>query len=200
MKRTILTVAGLSVLASASMLAAQETATEAPTAAADTSTGLAAWDKIFEVVSHPRCANCHVEDGRPMWSGPSYGETRVHGMYVGGNPDLLFGNPGMMCNTCHMAENSEKPHGPPGAEVWHLPPPEMTWWAKSSAEVCAQLKDPDRNGGRTLAEIEEHVADDHLVAWGWAPGPGREPAPYSAAEAAQFVADWSANGAPCPSQ
>ena len=165
---------------------------------ANVSAGLAAWEKIYEVVSHPRCANCHVADGRPMWSGEHYGGTFKHPMYVGGDPDQLLGQPGMMCNTCHMAENSEKLHGPPGAEVWHLPPAEMVWWEKSSAEVCEQLKDPERNGGRSLAEIETHIADDALVLWGWNPGPGREPAPHSAAETAQYVAAWSASGAPCP--
>lgn len=133
-----------------------------------------------------------------MWSGPSYGPTRAHGMFVGGDPELLLGNAGMMCTTCHMAENSAKPHGPPGAEVWHLPPAEMVWWQKSSSEICEQLKDPARNGGRDLVEIEEHVAEDSLVAWGWNPGPGREPAPYSARETASFIATWAAAGSPCP--
>ena len=36
--------------------------------------GLAAWSKIHEVFSHPRCANCHVgPDNMPIWSGSSYG-------------------------------------------------------------------------------------------------------------------------------
>lgn len=164
------------------------------------SAGLAAWEKIHQVLSHPRCANCHVADGRPMWSGPSYGEARVHGMNVGGDPELLFGNLGMMCNTCHMEENSAVPHGPPGAEVWHLPPASMAWWGESSAKICAQIKDPERNGLRSLEDIEAHIANDALVAWGWAPGVGREPAPYSAAETAAFVAAWAADGAPCPAE
>jgi len=34
--------------------------------------GLLAFQRIYEVVSHPRCANCHVgADNIPMWSGPS---------------------------------------------------------------------------------------------------------------------------------
>ncbi len=160
--------------------------------------GLAAWAKFHEVVSHPRCANCHVADGRPMWSGPSYGETRAHGMNVGGDPELLFGYPGMTCDTCHMAENAGVPHGPPGAEVWHLPPASMAWWGVSSAEICAQIKDPARNGGRSLADVQTHIAEDARVAWGWAPGPGRDPAPYSAAEAASFIEARAADGAPCP--
>lgn len=160
--------------------------------------GLEAWDKIYQITSHPRCANCHVADGVPVWSGPSYGKERPHGMFVGGDPDNLLGEPGQYCTTCHMSENSKIAHGPPGAPVWHLPPAEMVWHKKSSAEICAQLKDPIRNGGRTLAEIETHVAEDTLVAWGWEPGPGRESAPYSANEMAGFVRQWAASGTPCP--
>ena len=45
--------------------------------------GLEAWMRMYEVVSHPRCANCHVGPSNlPMWSGPSYGETRPHGMNI----------------------------------------------------------------------------------------------------------------------
>lgn len=164
----------------------------------DIAAGLAAWEKVYEVFSDERCASCHVADGRPIWSGEHYGGTYKHPMYVGGAPDLLIGHPGLMCTTCHMAENARKLHGPPGAEVWHLPPAEMAWWGKSSADVCEQIKDPARNGGRTLADLQSHVAEDPLVAWGWAPGPGRAPAPYSAEETAAFLAAWSANGAPCP--
>jgi len=198
MKKIILAAIGFFTLAAAPQIRAQSDSADDPAPIADLETGLEAWAKLYTVFSHPRCANCHVEDGRPMWSGPNYGETRKHGMFVGGNPDNLLGEPGMMCTTCHMAENSKKPHGPPGAEVWFMAPKEFVWWEKSSAEICAQVKDPERNGGRSLEDIHEHIADDPLVAWGWNPGPGREPAPYSAEEAAQFVTDWMINGAPCP--
>lgn len=175
-------------------------AQETTQGAATEQVGLNAWAKVFEVFSHPRCASCHVADGRPMWSGAHYGGTQQHPMYVGGDPDQLLGLPGLQCTTCHMAENAQKLHGPPGNDVWHLPPKEMAWWEKSSGEVCNQVKDPARNGDRTLSEIEDHVAHDSLVAWGWAPGPGREPAPYSASEAAAAIAAWAQAGAPCPSE
>jgi hypothetical protein len=74
----------------------------------------------------------------------------------------------------------------------------MAWWGKTSAEICAQIKDPDMNGGRSLLEVAEHVAGDPLVLWGWEPGPGRAPAPYSADELSEFVLKWTAAGAPCP--
>lgn len=170
-----------------------------------TEAALAQWAKAYEVFSHPRCANCHVpEDNRPRWSGASYApfppgqDWRFHGMNVDGGPSRI-GAETLPCSTCHQATNSSVPHGPPGAPVWALAPVEMTWWRKSSADICAQIKDPARNGGRTLAEIADHVGHDALVLWGWEPGPGREPAPYSPAEIAAAITAWAGAGAPCPS-
>lgn len=177
---------------------AQEAAAPAPSAET-TSAGLAEWEKVYAVFSHPRCANCHVEDDHPRWSGPHYGEARHHGFNVQrGTDGSGFGNAGLRCTTCHFSSNSSKLHGPPGAENWHLAPAEMVWWQKSSAEICAQIKDPERNGGRTLEEVAVHVRDDGLVGWGWAPGPGREPAPGSAEETFAALSAWAASGAPCP--
>ena len=175
-----------------------------PASAQETSSdsGLETWEKIYEVVSHPRCANCHVgDDNRPRWSGAHYGlengEWTYHGMNVNGGPDRI-GNTTMPCMTCHQQENSDVPHGPPGAHVWALAPVRMEWFGKTSAEVCAQIKDPDRNGGRTLQDVADHIDHDELVHWGWDPGPGREPAPYSRKAAVEFFENWAAAGAPCP--
>jgi hypothetical protein len=164
-------------------------------------TGLAVWSKIYEVFSHPRCANCHVgSDGVPMWSGPSYGpRPRPHGMNIHAGASRI-GAEYIACSACHTRHNSQLPHGPPGADPWRLPPASMQWFAKSSAEICAEIKDPTRNGDRTIANVAEHVQHDALVHWGWAPGPGRAPAPYSAAELVQFVKQWDAAGAPCPTK
>jgi hypothetical protein len=51
----------------------------------------------------------------------------------------------------------------------------MAWEGKSPGQICAQLKDRNRNGGRDLALLHEHLAKDDLLAWGWNPGPGRQP-------------------------
>ncbi len=165
--------------------------------------GLAIWDKIYEIVSHPRCSNCHVgEDNRPRWSGGNYGledgEWAFHGMNVNAGEDRI-GNTTLPCATCHQQQNSDLLHGPPGAHVWTLAPVEMEWFGKSSAYACAQIKDPLRNGGRSIADVAAHIDHDELVHWGWDPGPGREPAPYSRKEAVAFFADWADAGAPCPS-
>ena len=164
---------------------------------------LAAWEKVYEVFSHPRCANCHVpEDNRPRWSGPSYGladgEWKYHGMNINGGESRI-GIETIPCMTCHGQSNVDTPHGPPGAPVWALAPVEMVWWQKSSQEICEQIKDPARNGNRTLQDVADHIDHDALVHWGWDPGPGREPAPYSVQEVVAFLNSWAASGAPCPS-
>jgi hypothetical protein len=53
----------------------------------------------------------------------------------------------------------------------------MAWQGKSLTEICQQIKDPKRNGNKTLEMLHEHMADDELVGWGWMPGVGRDPAP-----------------------
>jgi hypothetical protein len=47
-----------------------------PTLAQDA--GTMTWASIYEVLSHPRCANCHVgPDNLPMWSGSRSGAAPV---------------------------------------------------------------------------------------------------------------------------
>ena len=160
--------------------------------------GLAAWGDLFKVFSHPRCINCHTPDEYPRWSGPHYGDLpKNHGMNVKRGSDG-FGNTGLRCQTCHAESNSAKLHGPPGAPHWHLAPQSMVWWGKSTSEICAQIKDPARNGDRSLQDIADHIRKDPLVAWGWNPGKGREPAPGSAEETFTKINLWIAEGAPCP--
>jgi hypothetical protein len=169
-----------------------------PTMAQDS--GLALWGRIHEVFSHPRCANCHVgQDGVPIWSGQSYGpKARPHGMNIAGGESRI-GATTVPCSTCHMLSNSQLPHGPPGADGWRLPPVEMQWFGKSSAEICAQIKNSRNPDFDTIAKVAAHIGTP-LVKWGWMPGPGREPAPYSAEQLAGFLTDWEKAGAPCPTQ
>jgi len=62
------------------------------------------------------------------------------------------------------------------------------------------MKDPKRNGGRSLAQIVEHNTDDELVAWGWHPGHGREPAPGTQKQLGALMAAWVDTGAECPAE
>lgn len=167
--------------------------------AQDQARGLELWSKIHQVLSHPRCANCHVgPDHVPMWSDAEYGAVaRPHGMNINAGKSR-DGAEYLACTTCHTQHNSDTPHGPPGSAIWKLPAVERQWFGKSSAEICDQIKDPVRSGKPSIEAVAKHIREDELVGWGWEPGPGRTPAPYSVNELADFVEQWNSNGAPCP--
>ena len=74
----------------------------------------------------------------------------------------------------------------------------MAWQGRSLGEICEQIKDTDRNGGKTLAELIEHMAEDDLVGWGWNPGEGREPVPGTQEAFGDLYKAWAATGAHCP--
>ena len=82
----------------------------------------------------------------------------------------------------------------PGHPRWIVAPIEMAWEGKSIGEICRQIKDPARNGGRDLALLHEHLAHDDLVAWGWQPGLGRDPAPGSQAVLGELIQAWIDTG------
>jgi hypothetical protein len=145
-----------------------------------------------KVLTHPRCVNCHPAGDRPR-----QGDIRrLHQPPVARGEDG-FGLPAMRCPICHQATNFE-PAGVPGGPGWHLAPREMSWEGKTLGEICAQIKDPDRNGGRSLDDIVHHVGEDHLVGWAWAPGGDRQPAPGTQAKAGALLDAWVKTGAICP--
>ena len=161
--------------------------------------GLTDWAKINAVLSHPRCANCHTPDDRPHWFIKKTTLSVVHGMNVQRGLDGM-GNTGLRCSNCHTEKNGVLEGMTPGAPNWHLAPASMVWLGQTSAQICAQIKDPLRNGNRTLDAIAQHILHDPLVAWGWQPGEGREPAPGSAQETFDALQRWADEGAPCPAQ
>jgi hypothetical protein len=152
----------------------------------------ALFQEAAKVLTHPRCVNCHPAGDAPL-QGPA---ERIHEPPVrrgtGG-----FGVVGMECSTCHRGANFD-PGRVPGAPHWHLAPRGMAWEGESAGAICEQLKDPARNGRRTLEEVVEHMREDELVGWGWAPGAGRAPAPGTQQIAADLLAAWAATGAVCP--
>jgi hypothetical protein len=74
----------------------------------------------------------------------------------------------------------------------------MAWEGKTVGQICEQVKDRARNGGRDLSMLHEHVASDDLVATGWNPGAGREPAPGSQKILGDLIQAWIDTGAHCP--
>jgi hypothetical protein len=104
---------------------------------------------------------------------------------------------------CHTERNftlAERAsyHSIPGHPRWQLAPIEMAWEGKSIGDICRQLQDPNRNGGRTLELIHEHAAHDDLVAWGWQPAAGRDPVPGTQELFGQLIKAWIDTGAQCP--
>jgi hypothetical protein len=176
-----------------------------PPASATEAEGLDAWSRIYEVASHPRCANCHTgPSDRPMWSGPSYGTTRPHGMNIRAG-DSRMGVEYVPCQTCHTTKDEDwgnanlMPHAAPRvAMFWQLAPIEADWFGRSSIEICEQLRDPERNGDRDMLALAEHLDHDLILHWAWEPGGGREPAPYSLQEHVNDILIWGTAGFPCP--
>ncbi len=152
----------------------------------------ALFTELGKVLTHPRCVNCHPAGDRPRQTDAS----RLHQPPVERGPDGL-GLPAMRCPICHQQANFE-PGRVPGNPDWHLAPREMAWEGKSLAEICAQIKDPARNGGRQPEALIEHIGADHLVGWAWAPGFGRRPAPGTQKQAGALVEAWVKTGAACP--
>ncbi|MEM7490882.1 MAG: Isoquinoline 1-oxidoreductase subunit [Pseudomonadota bacterium] len=191
------------LLAMAGPVAAQDLATELaePEIFAsiedDAERAAALFDEMAKVFTHPRCMNCHPVDASPM-----QGDfMEIHQpLVVRGNGG--FGEVGMECQTCHAAENVEfvgATGSVPGHEPWHLAPASMGWVGLTNGEICAQIKDPERNGDRTLADLHEHNAEDGLVGWAWEPGEGRTPAPGTQELFGRLTQAWIDAGAGCPS-
>jgi hypothetical protein len=158
---------------------------------------LALFLEAGRVITHPRCTNCHPADGVPR----QHLAQRPHLPAVVGGEDG-HGPPGLPCAACHQATNTPVVggtlRGVPGNPKWALAPAEMAWVGRSLGAICAQLKDPARNGGKSLAEIQHHMAEDALVAWGWAPGEGRQPVPPSQKIFGELIQAWIDTGAHCP--
>jgi hypothetical protein len=154
---------------------------------------VALFAELGKVLTHPRCVNCH-----PAGDRPHQGELgRLHQPPVERGADG-FGLAAMRCPICHQQANFD-PGRVPGNPIWHLAPREMAWEGKSLAEICAQIKDRERNGGRSPEELVHHIGTDTLVGWAWAPGFGRRPAPGTQQQAGALVAAWVKTGAACPS-
>jgi hypothetical protein len=152
----------------------------------------AIFTELGKVLTHPRCVNCHPAGDRPRQTD----QGRPHQPPVWRGADG-HGLPAMRCDSCHGAANFD-PARMPGHAAWHLAPREMAWEGKTIAEICGQIKDPGRNGGRTLQDLIHHIGEDTLVGWAWAPGTGRQPAPGTQKMAGALVAAWVQTGAACP--
>ena len=160
-------------------------------AAAPPSEG-ALFEPIASVVTHPRCINCH-QDQSPRQTDLKI----VHQPLVVRGEDG-HGAPTQRCQTCHQARNTADGFVP-GVATWGLAPLSMLWEGRTRAQICQQMKDPARNGGRRTGEgIIEHMKTDPLVLWAWAHGGGRSTPPLSHEKLVEALEAWVRAGMPCP--
>ncbi len=158
---------------------------------------IALFQEAGKVIQSPRCLNCH-----PVQRAPTQGDD-LHPH----NPPMVAGDSGhgpagLACFSCHGQKNvptwGQDIKSIPGDPKWALAPAEMAWQGKSLAQICAQIKNPATNGGKTMAQLHHHMAQDHLVGWAWNPGAGRVAAPGTQAQFGELIKAWIDTGAKCP--
>ncbi|QIO99013.2 Isoquinoline 1-oxidoreductase subunit [Bradyrhizobium symbiodeficiens] len=156
----------------------------------------ALFEEIGKVLTNPRCMNCHPAGDHPLQGDDGHEHV----------PPIWRAETGhfeVNCSGCHSGKNFSLHEAAtyrsiPGHPRWGFAPLSMAWEGKSLGDICRQLKDVQLNGGRDLAALQEHIAKDDLVAWGWNPGEGRKPAPGSQQVAGELVQAWIDSGAECP--
>jgi hypothetical protein len=155
---------------------------------------LRAFREIASVLASPRCLNCHVPGDGPLQGDDSH----AHAMNVKRGTDGK-GSAALRCSACHQTENAKFLHGPPGAAEWQLPSPKtpMAWKGLSMGDLCRTLKDPAKNGNRSLQDLVVHM-DTSLVRWAWTHGPGRTLPPLSHDQFVSRLKAWIETGAACP--
>jgi len=148
------------------------------------------FDPIASVVMHPRCMNCHQVES------PRQTDARIphQPLVVRGSAGL--GAPAQPCQACHQATNTADGFVP-GVATWRLAPLSMKWEGLTKQQICEQMKDPARNGGRSTGEaVIEHMKSDPLILWAWAPGARTTP-PLSHEKFVVALEAWVHAGMPC---
>ena len=185
------------VLASVTIASGKSTAPDAKPV-----DGLAEWQRVYSVLTYPRCINCHTATNYPQ-----QGDDRHrHFANVIRGPEGK-GVAGLNCASCHQEKNSDAT-GVPGGHNWHLAPLSMRWQdlndrKLTSAEVCRALIDRKKNHGLDGPGLLKHHQEEPLVLWAW--NPGRRPdgsarslPPLTHAQFVEATRRWVAAGTPCP--
>jgi hypothetical protein len=185
----------LLVAAFAGPVASPQAAGVARLADKDDTGARAAFADVYKILMHPRCMNCHPSGDSPLQGDDSH----PHAQNVKRGEDGK-GKYALKCANCHQDTNLIGTNMPPGNLTWHLPRKDMplVFQGKSPRQLADQLKDPRRNGGKTLEQLVEHVTHDKLVLWGWEPGVGRTKPPLSHYEFAKKFREWVEKGAASP--
>src|ERR1700744_3763016 len=161
----------------------------------DSVASVKAFMSVYKVLMSPRCMNFHPSGDAPLQGDDNH----IHTMNVKRGPDGK-GIYSVRCSNCHQAENTAGLHMPPGNPKWGLPPANMrmVFQGRTPRQLALQILDPKQNGGRTKAQLIDHMANDDLVGWAWHPGNGRTLPPMTRLAFAAQVRLWIAKGAYAP--
>ncbi|RXG21891.1 hypothetical protein [Leeuwenhoekiella marinoflava] len=153
-----------------------------------------AFKKVYSVLMHPRCMNCHPSGDIPLQGDDSH----LHGMSPQRGEDGK-GVYAMKCANCHQNENTPGIHAPPGNPEWHLPPADMKmiFQGRTANELAKQLIDKSKNGNKSIKDLIAH-AEDTLVKAGWHPAEGLSLPPMSHKEFKEAWVTWLKTGAYAP--
>jgi mono/diheme cytochrome c family protein len=164
--------------------------------------GLAAWERVYSVMTQPRCINCHTGTTYPQ-----QGDDRQRHFANVIRGQQGKGVAGLNCASCHQETNADST-GVPGAHNWHLAPLSMRWQdlsdqPLSSAAVCRAVTDRSKNHGLDGPGLLKHHEKDPLVIWAWNPGQRpdgtrRTLPPLTHAEFVEATRRWVDAGTPCP--
>ena len=172
-----------------------------PNADTNLGNGLAAWQKVYSVLTSPRCINCHTATNYPQQAD----DRHRHFANVIRGPEGK-GVPGLNCISCHQLANADST-GVPGGNNWHLAPLSMRWQDAndrplSSAAVCRAVTNRSKNNNLGGPALLKHHEEEPLVLWAW--NPGRRPdgsartlPPLSHAEFMAATRTWVEAGTPC---
>ena len=191
-----LTVLALSISVTGGLAAVQGQTTR--------SDGLASWQRVYSVLTHPRCINCHTGTDYPQ-----QGDDRQRHRFNVVRGQTGMGIPSFTCAACHQRVNADST-GVPGAPGWQLAPLSMQWQdmrdqIMSSGAVCRAVTDRSKNHNLDGAGILKHHEEEPLVLWAFQPGRGlagstRSVPPLTHAEFVAATRAWVEAGTPCPAR
>lgn len=162
----------------------------------DSLASVAAFEKVYDVLMHPRCMNCHPSGDIPLQGDNSQLHTMLPERGQDGRGILT-----MQCASCHADQGVPGDHTPPGNPSWHLPPADMkmVFQGKSAHELALQLVNPNKNGHKDMKALREHAVDT-LVKSGWNMGGERELPPLTYEQFKEVWYTWIDNGAYAPTK
>ena len=198
----ILIVCGTWSVSTLTSTAAQDESQKTQAKASTRADGLAAWQQVYSVLTHPRCINCHTATNYPQ-----QGDDRHrHFANVVRGPDGE-GVPALQCVTCHQEANADST-GVPSADGWRLAPLSMKWQdlddkILSSAEVCNTITDKSKNNNLDGAGLVKHHEEEPLVLWAFRPGRRVDGSmwtlpPLTHEQFVEATREWVEAGTPCP--